>query len=252
MSISLKLYNCPSPTNCVNKSLNDEEGGNLIRTVNAKIDGTMNRTDPVFTIDCDSSTATSIANANYLIARAPLNRNYFIVSVDFTIAKTAVITCHVDLLTTFATRLGSTTLNYIRGWGDITEMDDVSYPISDYMIQQHYPITNWTDIFSADGSGRRYLLRTVCAPYTAPTIIELSQSGQVFWDFGHTYIRESDDAMFYECYQFNPPGNKTFAPLYVPRQDITGIISVNDGDYVSLNGHAWQWNSKEAVMIYDS
>lgn len=252
MSITLKLYNCSSPTNCATKYLSDEAGGNLIKTISAKPNGTLNRTDPVFTIECNSDTAAAIANCNYLIAGAPLNRNYFVVSIDFTIAKTAIITCHVDLLTTYVGRLNTTTLNYIRGWGDINEMDDSSYPISDYMVEQYYALQQWTDIFNSGGADRRFLLRTICAPDVSPTVVELTQEGQVFWDYGQTYIRESDNTMFYVCYQFNPPGNKTFAPLYVPRQDLQGIISINDGDYASLNGHAWQWNSKEAAMIWDS
>lgn len=252
MSITLKLYNCPSPTNCVNKTLNDGDGGNLLKTVNAKVNGVMNRTDPVFTVDCDSSTAAALGNCNYLIAGAPLNRNYFVVSIDFTIAKTAVITCHVDLLTTFSSRLDATTLNYIRGWGDITEMEDSSYPISDYMVEQWYNLQSWTDIFSNEGSQRQYLLRTIAAPDVAPTVVELTQSGQVFWDFGHTYVRESDNATMYVCYQFNEIVGETFAPLYVPRQDITGIISINNGNFVSLGGNTWKWNSKEAAMMWDS
>lgn len=247
MSMTITFYNQSSPTNKITKTLGTALGSCTINNIHD-----INVVDPVFIIKSDalSGSLENLAKANYVVAGAPFNRDYFITGVDFSTAKTAVVYCHCDVLSTYASSLG--TLNFTRGAGDINEMDDVSYPISDYMIQQHYKFGNWTDIFSADGSGRRYILRTICAPTAVPSIIELTQDGQVFWDFGHTYIRESDNAQMYVCYQFNSPATpKTFAPLYVPRQDIQGIISVNDGDYVSLNGSVWQWNSKEAAMEYN-
>lgn len=237
MSITLKLYNCPSPTNCVNKNLNDAEGGNLIRTVSAKVNGTMNRTDPVFTIECDANTAASIAEVNYLVAGTPLNRNYFVVSIDFTIAKTAIITCHVDLLTTFASRLESTTLNYVRGSGDITEMDDVSYPISDYMVQQFYDIANWNDIFHDTGNLRQYLLRTVCSPnYRTFPSITLSEGAQIYT--GYSKWDAAQQMELYLCYVITTSGT-TATLTETWSTSTTGLQRVNSKTYITMSGNIY-------------
>ena len=237
MSITLKLYNCPSPTNCVNKILNDAEGGNLIRTVSAKVNGTMNRTDPVFTIECDSSTAASIAEVNYLTAGTPLNRNYFVVSIDFTIAKTAVITCHVDLLTTFASRLTTTTLNYVRGSGDITEMDDVSYPISDYMVQQFYDIANWNDIFHDTGDLRQYLLRTVCSPNYRTFPQTTANQGDIFYT-GYSKWDSVNQVELYLLFAVSSTGD---TGILTPQWSTTyvGFNRIVDKTYIIMSNKIW-------------
>ena len=179
MSITLTLYNQSSPTNKINKNL-----GGALGTAIANPNGTINVLDPIFIIDSlDAGTYNNLGNCNYLIAGAPLNRRYFVVSVDFTIAKTAIVICHCDVLSTYASQLG--TLNFIRGAGDINEMDDSSYPISDYMVQQYYPMSNWTDIFHNTGSNRQYLLRTIASKADVDPTIELNLN-QLFW-MGETF-----------------------------------------------------------------
>lgn len=179
MSITLTLYNQSSPTNKINKNL-----GGALGTAIANPNGPINVLDPVFIIDSlDAATYSNLGDCNYLIAGAPLNRRYFVVSVDFTVAKTAIITCHCDVLSTYASQLG--TLNFVRGAGDINEMDDSSYPISDYMVQQYYPMNNWTDIFNNTGSERQYLLRTVASKADIDPTIELNLN-QLFW-MGETF-----------------------------------------------------------------
>lgn len=237
----LTFYNCSSPTNKVVKTKTKV----FETTINPN--GPINTIDPVFTIELDGRSLDALTNANYVDAGAPLNRSYFIISQDFTIAKTAIIVCHVDVLSTYAARLSSNTLNYIRGAGSLTEMEDSSYPISDYMVEQYFPMTTWTDIFSADGDKRQYLLRTVCSDADTPNYVNLN-NGNVFWatPFKNVYENAEDPSsptIYYQCYQFNSAIHKDYYPEYFPRQDIQGLSQVNDGDYVLADGHAWQWEA---------
>lgn len=231
MSITLKLYNQSSPTNKIDKNL-----GNALGTVVANPNGTINVLDPVFIIDSlDAASYSNLGDCNYLIAEAPLNRRYFVVAVDFTVAKTAIITCHCDVLSTYASQLG--TLNFVRGAGDINEMDDSSYPISDYMVQQYYPISNWIDIFKSTGSDRQYLLRTVAGTTQADTIVEI-QDGAGIWT-GIT-VQEGDPPVTkYRCYQIHQSGTRLYGVAYTTSQ-ITGIQQVYPGDYIQIGNEYWK------------
>lgn len=175
------------------------------------------------------------SNINYMQIGAPLNRYYFITAMDYTIAGKVVITGHVDVLKTYKSLIEGTTLNYIRGAGDINEMDDSSYPISDYMVQQYFPMDNWTDIFSNEGSGRHYLLRTICGEAEVHNTVTMTVD-QVFWS-GEYY--QDNGNTYYKCYQLKQSGIRLWG-MYAPRQDLTGITQVYIGDYVQVGTDVWQ------------
>lgn len=237
--MQVTFYNMTSPTIKINKTL-----GTALGTCSASPNptGPVDVVNPVLVVDADKVPS----NANYIEIGAPLNRKYFIVAVDYTVANTAIITGHSDVLSNFAP---TGTMNFVRGAGTLTEMDDASYPISDYMVEEYFPMTTWTDIFSAGGDKRQYLLRTVCSDADTPTYVNLNDN-QVFWDSGSVYYdynnvdpNTGDPHLYYQCYQFNGTRFYTNVPMYVPRQDITGITQVSDGNYVMCNGHAWQWDA---------
>ena len=250
MGISITLYHLTEPTNVVNKTLD----GTSAITLNAQLEptGPINLVNPVFIVDTGvASTYNNLSSMNYLYAGAPLNRYYFITSLDFTVAKKAIIGCHVDVLMTFRSRINDTILNYTRGAGDINEMDDSSYPISDYMVQQYFNFTNWTDIFSNQGSGRQFLLRTVCSNPDTEPIVQLTD-GQLFWSGDYGYD-ENNEPIYY-CYQFKILGGKKANAIYMARDNITGMPQVLDKYYVESGGKAWQfhvdYSNRETVPYF--
>lgn len=232
--MNVKFYNMSSPTIKISKT--KTLVGEAPATPNPT--GPINIVDPVLVIDKDRIPA----NANYMEIPT-YGRSYFITSIDWTTANTAIVAGHSDVLSNFAP---SGTMNFVRGAGSLTEMDDMSYPISDYMVEEYFPMTTWTDIFSNKGSGRQYLLRTVCStPKTYPT--HALTNGNVFCDSNLYYIRESDDAVMYKCYQFDSSNTTGRTPSYVPRQDLTGITIIYGGDYITCDGHTWRWVSETQV-----
>lgn len=244
--MEVKFYVNKSPTIKVNKDL----GEAAVKTISVDIPDSVDVVNPVLIIDDSHNDGILPSEVNYMKCGAPLNRKYFITAMDYTNAKRVIVAGHVDVLSTYGSLLETTTLNYVRGSGDPTEMDDASYPISDYLIQQYFPMTTWTDIFDAGGSDRQFLLRTVSGNAEEPVYVNLSV-GNVFWD-GTYYTRDTDQATIYNCFQFTPSGQKTFAPSYVPRQDIQGLSQVLDGYYVRTNiegtPYTYKWNSKENTM----
>ena len=243
--MEVSFYVNKSPTIKVNKDL-----GEVVKKVSIDIPDNVDVVNPVLIIDDSNNKGILSSEVNYMVCGEPLSRSYFITAMDYTNARRVIVAGHVDVLSTYSERLTKTILNYVRGSGDPTEMDDVSYPISDYMVQQYFPMTTWTDIFSAGGSDRQYLLRTVCGNAEEPIYVELN-AGNVFWD-GTYYIRDSDQATMYNCFQFTPLGQKQFAPTYVPRQDIQGLSQVLDGYYVKTDiggtPFIYKWDSKGNIM----
>ena len=230
--MSVSFYINTSPTIKVSKSL----GETALKTISVDIPDNVDVVNPVIIID-----NTSIpSEANYMVCGAPLNRSYFITAMDYTNAKRVIIAGHVDVLSTYHGFLENTTLNYIRGAGNPTEMDDVSYPISDYLIEQYFPMTTWNDIFSNSNSGRRYLLRTICSEVESRIPITLAE-GNVFCDSNQWY-EDGNGNIQYICYQFEDKTDD-YVPKFVPRQDLTGIPIIFDDQFVECDGHMYRWNS---------
>ena len=207
--MNVKFYNMTSPTIKINKSKT------LVGEAPATPDptGPIDIVDPILIIDKDRVPA----NANYMEI-PEFGRSYFIVAIDWTIANTATVAGHSDVLSNFAP---TGTMNFVRGAGTLTEMDDASYPISDYMVEEYFPMTTWTDIFDAGGDGRRYLLRTVCSSADSLVYKDLD-NGNVFWDSNRTINIEG--TTYYYCYRFDSSltGKKNFYEEYL-RQDIQGL-----------------------------
>jgi len=147
--MNVSFYINTSPTIKVSKTL-----GEAVKTITIDIPENVDVVNPVLIIDDSNNEGILSSEVNYMECGAPLSRKYFITAMDYTNAKRVIVAGHVDVLSTYGNLLETTTLNYVRGSGDPTEMDDVSYPISDYLIQQYFPMTTWTDIFSAGGSDR--------------------------------------------------------------------------------------------------
>lgn len=225
--MQITFYVQSSPINKVNKTMTTLSTTGATPQPNGPIDVV----NPVFIVDGPIS-----STANYFYVAAPLNRYYFITAMDYTIANKVIVSGHIDVLTTYKSLLKTTTLNYIRGAGDINEMDDASYPISDYMIEQYFPMSNWTDIFKNTGSGRQYLLRTIrgqAAVY--PTVT--GQNGMVVWCGTYT---EDNETVYYDCYQINQVASKTLSTLYNKRSNIIGITQLYPGYYLRIGTGQWQ------------
>lgn len=165
----LTLYNCGDPTIKVNKTIG---GGTIISNATPNPNGPIDVINPSFIVDAGDVPST----ANYLVAGAPLNRRYFITDITYNTAKTAVISCHVDVLSTYADRINNTTLNYLRGVDNVNEIEDTSYPLSDYLItpSEHYFFSDWDGNFLNSENGRRYILRVIAGAARSNRIVQLS------------------------------------------------------------------------------
>ena len=128
--MEVKFYVNKSPTIKVSKDL-----GEAVKTIYVDIPDSVDVVNPVLIIDDSHNQGILPSEVNYMVCGAPLNRKYFITAMDYTNAKRVIVAGHVDVLSTYGSRLETTTLNYVRGAEDPTEMDDVSYPISDYMVE---------------------------------------------------------------------------------------------------------------------
>ena len=146
------FYNCSDPTIKIGKTL-----GDAIGSANAQPNptGPVNVVNPVLIIDKDQVPAS----ANYCQIPA-YGRYYFITSIDWTVANTAVVSCHCDVLTTFGNKIKAATMNFIRGSAAITEVEDGSYPLSDILERYTFNFNDWDNNFFTDNSsGKRFLLR---------------------------------------------------------------------------------------------
>lgn len=146
----ITFYKCKSPSIKIEKTL--EQIGNA---TNADPDptGPINILDPVVIVDKDKVPS----DANYAKIEE-LNRYYFITGIDWTIAKTAVVYLHSDVLSNFAGQLG--TMNFVRGAASVGEIEDGSYPLGDYLKVERFTFSNWSSNFFTNSSAdNRYLLR---------------------------------------------------------------------------------------------
>lgn len=166
--MEIKFYHNTSPTNKVSKALTH------IKTINIDIYEMLDVVNPVIRVD-----KTDIpSEANYMVCGEPLSRRYFITGMDFTSAKTTIIAGHVDVLSTYQGVLEDTVLNYIRGAGDLTEVEDTSFPISDYITEQHYSFSGWQNNLLNGDNQIQYILRTVCGDAQAYPIVQLTDGAE--------------------------------------------------------------------------
>lgn len=181
--MTLTLYNCGDPTIKVNKTLGE---GTEISGATPNPNGPIDVMNPVFIVDAGDIPST----ANYLAAGEPLNRYYFITDITYSTAKTAIISCHVDVLSTYADRINGTTLNYLRGVENINEIEDTSYPLSDYLItpSEHYYFTDWDGGFLNSENGRRYILRVIAGAARSNRIVTLNVGDNFVFRGKYMYV----------------------------------------------------------------
>lgn len=228
--MTITFYNQSSPTNKITKTLGTALGTCTINNIHD-----INVVNPIFIVKSDalSGSLDNLAKANYVVAGTPFSRSYFITGVDFSTAKTAIVYCHCDVLSTYAGSLG--TLNFTRGAGDINEMDDVSYPISDYMIQQHYKFGNWDDIFNNKGSKRQYLLRTIRGQAKTYPTVTISDGGTIWC--GRSY--DDGGTIKYRCFTINISGDNAI-PEPLITNDITGVPQVFPNYKIKVGTKVWR------------
>lgn len=191
--MQVSLYNCGDPTIKLNKSL-----GQALKTTNAEPDPTdgVDVVNPVFILDDGAIPST----ANYLVAGAPLNRSYFITAIVYTTAKTAIVSCHIDVLRTYSDRISAATLNYLSGADKINEVEDQFYPLSDLYITPStaYTFPGWGNYFQNSQTGKCYVLR-VAAGHARSQSVRTFSIGDKFQYLGryvYELVGQADDA---EC-----------------------------------------------------
>lgn len=221
--MNVQFYKNSSPTNKISKTITASGSAR-----DCDIIGNVDVVNPVIEVK-----GTIDSDVNYMTIGAPLNRSYFITAVDYTIAGKVIVAGHVDVLSTFASSLG--TLNFTRGAGDINEMDDVSYPISDYMIQQHYKFGNWTDIFNNKGSKRQYLLRTIRGQAKTYPTVEISDGGTIWC--GRSY--DDGGTIKYRCFTINISGDNAI-PEPLITNSITGVPQVFPNYKIKVGTKVWR------------
>ena len=122
-------------------------------------------------------------------------------------------------------------------------MDDASYPISDYMVEEYFPMTTWTDIFSADGDGRQYLLRTICSDQAeTPTYVSIN-TDQYFWAYPYKDVvhnGDGTDTTYYYCFKTSNP-KKDYVPELFFVEDITHYTQIQNLDYVQVGSDVYQF-----------
>ena len=146
----ITFYNMTSPAIKITKAL-----GDALSTCEATPDpiGPINIVDPVVAVDKRKIPS----NANYAKIDA-FGRYYFITGIDWTIAKTAIVYLHSDVLSNFAGQLGI--MNFVRGAASVGEVEDGSYPLGDYLKVERFSFDNWnSNFFTNSSADNRYLLR---------------------------------------------------------------------------------------------
>ena len=162
--MEISFYNMTSPAIKIAKTL-----GDALSTCEATPDptGPINIVDPVVVVDKSKIPS----NANYAEIKA-LGRYYFITGIDWTIAKTAIVYLHSDVLSNFADQLG--TMNFVRGAASVGEIEDGSYPLGDYLKVERFSFSNWSpNFFTNSSADNRYLLRVAdgaSRPITRPMV----------------------------------------------------------------------------------
>ena len=164
------------------------------------------------------------ATANYMVCGAPLNRSYFISAIDHTVARTAVIAGHCDVLSTFKDKIKTATFNFVKGAPSINEIEDSSYPLGDALIVERFNFSNWdNNFFSGNDDGRRYLLR-------------VADGRAREWDY--TIDLQIGDKILYKNLLFTLQGSWNAAylsdPQEIPLPPETPYPQVADGTVFSI------------------
>ena len=157
--MSLTFYSCSDPPNKLNKTLITLGSTNYFKPIYAN-----GETTTQYILDSGMPAGT-----NY-IYDSDLRRYFFVVEVVHGIAKTITVNCVLDPLYTFRDKLGGT-FYFVRGADEVNEMEDNSYPLSDYIRTETYNIDGWDNNFfkNSDG-GYRFILKTAVGKATTSAI----------------------------------------------------------------------------------
>lgn len=152
--MEITLYNCSSPSIKMAKTLTN----GTTTGANVYPDGPIDVVNPIFIID----RAKVNFNHNYLVCPT-LGRSYFITDIYVNSGKKAYITCHCDVLSSFATTINNTNYNFVSGAADLNMVEDPSYPLIDTFIKPiiHYEISNWNGNFSNSDNLKQFVFRTI-------------------------------------------------------------------------------------------
>lgn len=220
----ITFYNCSDPTIKLDKNNKNQVG---ITNATPQPTGPVNIVNPILVIDKDKIPA----NANYCYIHE-YERFYFITSIDWTVANTAIVSCHCDVLSTFGSRLG--TLNFVKGAAAINEVEDPNYPVADTFTVERFPLTGWNGLFLNSNSGKRYLLRVADGHAKASTPMVLVGDSILYKNLLFT-IHGSWDAAYLSAPQEIPVPPLEAYPLVsngsrirVYFQNTEGIISARD------------------------
>lgn len=229
--MQVSLYNCSDPTIKLNKTL-----GQALKTTNANPDPTdgVDIINPVFVLDDGAIPST----ANYLVAGAPLNRSYFITAITYATAKTAYVSCHIDVLGTYSSRISTATLNYLSGAEKINEVEDQFYPLSDLYVTPStaYKFPNWGDYFRNLQTGKCYVLRVAAGHARSQSVRNLS-IGDKFQYLGRYVYQLAGDPNDAECvYDNDIPGNS--------------YEIVKNGDIIKIGNYKYKFVSGDDAPTY--
>ena len=222
----ITFYNCSDPTIKINKNNKTQVG---ITNAQPQPTAPVDVVNPILIVDKDNVPA----NANYCYIHE-YERFYFITSIDWTTAHTAVVGCHCDVLSTFGNKIKGTKFNFVRGASDVNEIEDTFYPLGDRISTpvNAYYFAGWADNnFSKNDGGTRYVLRTVAAKARNETvhIMEIGGYFRYLGRYVYQIIGSRDSEA--ECMFVNESTSGDYEG--VKRQD---IIKVGDFKYKFMVG----------------
>lgn len=149
MAVTIRLYEMTSEKNALTKTLTQK-----VNSTSAILNDPTSVTDPVILVD---GTATAIFQCNYAYISA-FNRYYFITKMVAVTTNLVEVSCHVDVLYSFAAAIRNNTALIKR------QQDDWNLYIPDNSMATFNSPSTYTKPFSSGFNGFSYVLSSVGAP----------------------------------------------------------------------------------------
>ena len=218
--MSLTFYSCGDPANKMNKSLTQ-----LGSTAYFKPNYQNGTSQVSYLLDNGMPGGT-----NY-IYDSDLGRYYFVVEVVHDTAKRIVVNCILDALYTFRGKLGGT-FYFVRGADKANEMEDINYPLSDYIQTETFNIEGWDKTFFKNVAvGKHFLLRTAA---TGTAVVKR----KVTADIG--------DKLRWQNIEYTISGSENDAGFIIHDDGFAGVIAtqptgiaVRSGDLVVIGTYTY-------------